>query len=747
MIKAKLEKYNGYPAVMVDGKPYPPMMVTIRTRSYEGEVVLDDDYIESLGKAGIKIFYVCCDTEWLYEDAKATFYKEASLIMEKVPDAYIIPRISLHPSEQWMKEHREEVVSYSDNKDVITKLGSETYTKELFGMYSLCSQAWREEAWKYFLDMLEYFDTLSFGDRIIGYFLAAGGTSEWYYYNKLENFETGAIGDTSPSFRKEFQKYLKEKYGDNAPEPDIPPLESRYFAEEFDYDISHIKDIRPAEKNPAWPRKEGHIGSFLDMDKYYHAFDFYRAWNEGTANSINFFAKKLKERNPYKLVGAFYGSLGWSEVIYASNAGGVRKLLEKPYVDFMANPGVYENRQPGGFTGQRQMHDSFRVNDKMYIVEEDTRTHAENPYFGDLAEVFTIEDTINVLKRDFGRNICEDLQAWWFDQHIGGGRYKYPEVYKLFRRQQEIAQMSYELDRHKNSEIALIYDEESLHTVSKQTTVETVEIFRNYEIARVGAPIDQYYHNDLLNPEVPDYKLYIFVNTFYLTDEERKAIKQKLSRNNALAVFCYAPGIINPDKDKKLSADNIYDLTGIKCELYEDKLSPIYKICDASLYYAQKGKAYGIFNRQSKCNIGYFQKHEERSYLYPAVLPCDSEADILARFCENGRAAITLKDMGTYTSVLYGAKILEAEMVRSFAYMAGCHIYEEEENVLYVNRNFITFHASKSGKAKIKLPEKCDIYELYEDKFYGSNTDILEFDINFGETKMFRLQGRKEAVL
>ena len=101
--------------------------------------------------------------------------------------------------------------------------------------------------------------------------------------------------------------------------------------------------------------------------------------------------------------------------------------------------------------------------------------------------MFTIDDTLNVLKRDFGRNICEDLQAWWFDQHISGGRYKYPEVYELFSRQQEIAHEAYSKDRYKGSEIAFIYDEESLHVVSNQTTDETVEIPRGYDIARIGA--------------------------------------------------------------------------------------------------------------------------------------------------------------------------------------------------------------------------------------------------------------------
>jgi hypothetical protein len=54
------------------------------------------------------------------------------------------------------------------------------------------------------------------------------------------------------------------------------------------------------------------------------------------------------------------------------------------------------------------------------------------------------------MKRDFGRNVCEDIQAWWFDQLIGGKRYKGEAVYNLIKQQQKIAKQAYEKDRTKN---------------------------------------------------------------------------------------------------------------------------------------------------------------------------------------------------------------------------------------------------------------------------------------------------------
>lgn len=738
MAKAEIKNHNGSPALFIDGKVYPPMTALIRTRKFD-EFTVDADYYKALGESGIKVFYIVCDTLWLASDAVEKFNEEAEILLDVVPDAYIIPRISLHPTEEWMKSNPDEIVSYSDGRVVPTKMYMETFQRIMDGMYSLCSEKWRKDAGCALMETIAELMKLPCAQRIAGFFLCAGGTSEWYYINPLDYPEDGAYGDFSKSFRTQFEKYLKEKYGENHPEPTIPPAETRFYASEIDKQMANPGRIYASDPAPAPVKREAHTGSFLDVDNHMHTYDFYRAWHLGTADSIIYFSKLIKEKYPQFIVGAFYGSWGWSERIFASNAGGVMKLLESPYVDALANPGVYENRQPGGFTGQRQMPDSYRLHNSLYIVEEDTRTHAENTHFGDLAEMFTIEDTINVLKRDFGRNVCEDLQAWWFDQHISGGRYKYPEVYELFARQQEIAHESYSMTRTKNSEIAFIYDEESLHVVSDQTTDETVEIIRGYDLARIGAPVDQYYHNDMANPNMPDYKLYVFCNTFMLSDEERSVIHAKLRKNNATALFLYAPGIINPDSDTKLCAGNIENLTGIECVLDYGKTTPAFKRVSPELA-IEENKIYGLFEHLQKNNISNHIRHPYRSYLYPAVFPRDEKAEILARFCQNGEGAVAVKENNGFTSVLCGAKYVNHEFLKAIAKMAGCHLYEENANVVYANRNYITVHHSHTGKIEIKLPRKADVWEVYENKCYGTNTDVITYDGVFGETKMFRLK-------
>ena len=61
----------------------------------------------------------------------------------------------------------------------------------------------------------EFYDRLDAtpeGARVIGTFIAAGGTSEWYYPTCLRQLD-GACGDFSEPFRREYGRYLREKYG------------------------------------------------------------------------------------------------------------------------------------------------------------------------------------------------------------------------------------------------------------------------------------------------------------------------------------------------------------------------------------------------------------------------------------------------------------------------------------------------------------------------------------------------------
>lgn len=774
---AKVGDYNGMPAIIIDGKAYPPMMATIRTND-RTKMVIDEQYYKRLGESGIKIFFLICDTEWLKAGAFDMFCEEAQKLLENVPDAYIMVRIGMHPPVQWCIDNPGETMCYSDGIKRPIHLFTESYEADYPAMYSLCSEKWRRDAGKALLETCDRIEALPYGDRIIGYFFAAGGTSEWYYMtpteytNKSNKLDSGGFeqvadmgyddvyGDLSDAFKASFSKYLKEKYKTNEnlrrawrdesadiENPRIPDCSGRYFVNGIDYDIDHPPQLFANTPEPPPPSNGTNIGSFLDLDKHMDVFDFYRAWHIGVAESIIYFGNLIKSRLENLLTGAFYGSAGSVKFFSMGQIGGVTNILDSGKIDFLASPGVYENRQPGGFTGQRQVFDSFSLRNRMFIVEEDARTHFENKYFASYVEMFDMEDTKSVLKREFGRNVCQNLQAWWFDQLLGGKRYKHPEIYKLFKEQQRIAAESYEKDRRKNSEIAFIYDEESYHAVAEETTHQMVELFRNYEIDLIGAPSDRYYHQDMADENMPDYKLYVFMNTFYLTDSERSVIKKKLRKNNATALFMYASGVINPDRTPSIGEDNISALTSIKIGRLDGVHSGKMRLCRGCTNpIAQKldmGELYGDFKRKMWANCSSYMNRikTSRVNLYPCYFADDEDCEDVAYFVSNEKSALSIKRCDGYTSIYCGSKYIGSDMMREIARYAGCHIYCDSDDVLYANSSYITIHASHSGRKTLHLPEKRCAYEVYEKKYYSDNSDVIAFDMLKGETKMFELRG------
>ena len=67
------------------------------------------------------------------------------------------------------------------------------------------------------------------------------------------------------------------------------------------------------------------------------------------------------------------------------------------------------------------------------------------------------------------------------------------------------------------------------------------------------------------------------------------------------------------------------------------------------------------------------------------------------------------------------------------------HCYCDTNDVLYANKNYITFHASHGGEKIIKLPRKATVAEVYDGETYAESSSEIRFKIKRGETKMFRL--------
>lgn len=772
MSTAKIDTRNGTPALEINGETFSLMAMTTRIK--------DEEYLRDLRKAGVRIFFVFANTDWLrpgksLEESQdwrewggfASFQSEAERLLRVVPDAYIIVRIGMHPPVSWMESHPDDLLRYSDGKTMPCVINSEVHYDRVPGCYSLCSEAWRKdggEALMHFYDQVEH---SPIADRVIGYFLGAGGTSEWYYVNQITEAGMNKYADVSPAFRREYGRILRERYGteeklraawkkDDATfeNPGIPDLHEREYvdidkliihslvtfecADRIDYGI-HYNNQEPTRK-----------GVFLNVNGYRHVYDFFNAWHEGTANTMIHFASLLKQRNPDTLVGSFYGSLGCTDYYGSSTATGTRKILDSGVVDFLAAPGVYNNRWPGGYVAQREVQDSFTLRKMLFLSEEDSRTHLDCDFYRDANNFFTIQDTLNTLKRDFARNLCENTFAWWFDQHQNGGRYKHEDIYKMMAVQQRVALEAAKRGKPKANEIAIIYDEESIHLVSKGVNRTMLDFYRTSDLGRIGAPVDYYFHDDLTNENMPDYKLYLMLNTFCLTDAEREAIRKKAAKNHATVVWLYAPGFVNFDRETPMDTANISELTGMQVHCINETHSVKFRITDPkhpALRYAVPDRFYGWIDREV-CSTIWVGSVLDVPFLNPCFTIEEGEGvTVLGRYCIDGKPALAMKDTGDFLSIYCTAQILRAELLTSLAEYAGCHIYGYEDDCIYANENFVNIHAENTGRHVLHFRHKCSPYEIYEGKYYGKDIDTLALELYRGQTLTFSVNDRLSESL
>ena len=496
------------------------------------------------------------------------------------------------------------------------------------------------------------------------------------------------------------------------------------------------------------PEHPSHIGCFLNPDTHQFVADFYKAWHYGTADSIIHFARIVKEKTSNrKVTGAFYGSYGCTHFQNTGTVSGVIRILESGVVDFLAAPGNYENRHPGGVTAQREIQDSFRVRNRIFLVEEDTRTHLSGALSRNFTGTHTLFDSITNMKRNFGRNIAEDLQAWWYDMSSTGGWYDHPDILALIKRQQEIARMLYTYDRTPTPEIALIYDQDSTWYASHRTHVDLCHMLRDLEIHRIGAPVAYHFHDDLALENMPEYKLYVFLNCFALTDRDRKTINRRVKRDGKTALWIYGAGVINPDQTTRFSTEHITELTGIKAGMRKGPAQPACSVTAEAGEFLEKlnpEREYGRFDRQMSGTIANIQPPGPAwsTLLYPCFFADDTGAAVLARFTENGLSALAARDFGAWRSIHAYFKAVRSDILRAAAHSAGCHIYVESDDILYASRHFVTLHASESGRKILRFPEPCDPFEIYERTSYGRGVTSIDMYLDTGDTKTFYLHGK-----
>ncbi|BBH25039.1 hypothetical protein Back11_63840 [Paenibacillus baekrokdamisoli] len=535
----RIGTYGGAPALFVNGEPEFPMFLFEQEISERDADVFQD--------ANVKLYSFIektsfLDLGWIGPGQQdfSTIDRVMKTFVDRVPSGLALPRIHLWAPQWWLAANGTEQLGYSQQPPDPNAL-----TKDA----SMASEQWQKEAGEALRRLVRHLLDGPYADRLLGLTLAGGMYGEWH------NWNAEYLPDASEPMRLSFIAYLRDKYSN-----DLSLLRAGWGDPAVTFEGVTIPTVEE--------RRASDVGLFRDPTISRRVIDYYEAYQKAPVDAINYFAGIVKEESEGRLLtSVLYGySPDMSYMPQEVHQRAVAQAHRLTNVDLFTSPHSYYRRAPGDDGVLRTYPDSLALHGKLFIDEADDRTHLAPPGTS-FVQATNMGESLGLLRRAFGQAVTHATGMWYMD-HSSGLWYNDPAFAAEFKNLKKWGDYSMKLPRQRNSEVAVISSNESEFYLGGSTDTSaafyegpsTTRPQGLGELSKAGAPFDRYLIEDLEQGLIPDhYKVYIFMDTFYLTDAQRAAI-EKLKRGGRTLVWTWAPGYVS---ESGLSTTGMQSLTGI----------------------------------------------------------------------------------------------------------------------------------------------------------------------------------------
>jgi hypothetical protein len=510
----------GLPMLLVNGQPLYPYVYTPYSLLATGRLQPE---AARLTKGQFRIYSFGTNVGWVAEGKHDFGHMDecALTILARDPKGYLLPRVDISAPPWWCAAHEGELTRYADGTGWVSDVWGGTRHQ------SFASELWQRGAEDGLRRLVAHVLASPYCSRVIGYQIGNGIYGEWHYWSPEH------MPDTSEPMQKAFDRFLLQKYG-QAMECKVPGQEERLESQ----------------------------GMFLDPVKQRRLIDYYQCYHDVSSKALSRFCRAVKEASGGRsLAGAFYAyipDLWWgSEGFHLS----VDRVLNNPDVDFVASPHSYSGRFPGQDAGFRAYIGTIRAHGKLFFDEADDRTylaHAREPF----RFTPTPWGSVQLLRREFVNALAHNVGLWYFslEQQFFDSDLFASE----FRRMRRTADAAVRFLQPRRPDIALIADPQALIYVAHFKTGKDPLTFHMFneqlrEAAKIGASYDLYLLSDLCAGLVPEHRLYLFLNTFRMTPNERAAVRKQCFRPGKVVMFLGPAGYSD---GASISWENTAALTG-----------------------------------------------------------------------------------------------------------------------------------------------------------------------------------------
>ncbi len=645
-------------------------------------------------------------------------------LLEIVPDAFLFPRIHLYAPVWWKEAHPQELITCGlpvppEEYNVLPQYvdrdsGLNWSLNDPYGA-SFASEIWKKETAETLRQFLRHLESSPLKSRMMGYHVSGMHTGEWHYLGCR----------WFPDYSAPMQKVAGP----------VPSVERR-----IDKDGPLLRD----------PETDGDV------------IDFLRKYHANTAETVAVFAKIVKEETGRRVIcGTFFCYVLENVMIQEAGHLVPDAVLHSPDIDFIATPYTYQRsnvpgnqrwdsdviddagnwlgraRGVGGDGAYRVLSESIRRNKKMFISEIDCSTYLE-PYRrsegGSGSD--TIEGTLKILQRDIGQVFATGHAGWLFDfGHLSPpfkankSWYDDPPMIHEIRSLLSLGEKERPiLDISPISEIAAVYEPKSWLATKSWKAEEPWEhhgiVISDFighwmvnsqarTINRIGTPADFLYRFDLTPDDRSRFKLFLMVNTFFLTGDEVQRLRMLFKGSGATVLWFYAPGYIG---QHKFEPSQMEELTGFTFRRM-DAPGPMMIRC-----------------KIEENELKYFREFGVQKPHYPRFTVVPREGEMLrihGTWSDSQEIAFASKEYDGFTSIYVGTGPMPVELLRWIAGRAGVKLWSSKPDNVRATKDAAMLVATDEGERVFRLPHPMASVEG------GAAAIEHRLSMQFGEVRLF----------
>jgi beta-galactosidase len=699
-LTAEVKSLRGSPTIFVNGVAISPLMFfgwaesgapALRAMALYrlADVSQYVQQVKLARDAGVHIYSFGVSMPWP-KPGEAPDFSQADQAVELTlgcdPWGLLMPRFDVGPPEWWLELHPEDRMLFDDGKTEGWSVASETWRQDML------------ENLKVFVRHLEG----KYGDHILGYHPTGQHTGEWFYFRSWEP----RLCDFSPAMSRGFGRWARGKYQIEE------ALRSAWNDAAITFDQIHVPS----------PQEQLHtdIGFFRDPEKERKVIDYFEYKQQAMVEPLENIARTIKkETGGKKLVCLFYGYIfDMHDLPMGPQGSGhlaMARMIKCPDVDILCSPISYLDRGLGGAGCFMSAVDSVRGGGKLWLNEDDTRTHlsAKEDNFG---RVDTPQQTSWVHQRNFAQLWPRRLASWYMD--LGGtGWLNGKDIWDNISVLQRFYQRRIFEPARWSPDVALIVDETSPFYTACTSALHSPLVYQmRSNFFRLGTSFRIHLLGDLLGGRRPRAKVYFFANCYHLDAAQRAAI-QWITRGRT-AVWFYGGGFLGTRADDA----NISAVTGMT-------------IVHSA---AQPGKVTPD-PAGAALTEGLSEVFGTGAVLDPLWKVLEQGVVVLGRYA-NGDVAAAAKWTPGGLRVYIGALHCPAKMLRNILRASGVHLYSDSDDVVLTDGKFLGFIATSQGPKHLTFRAPCTVVRILDGQEIVRDVSSLDLFLELGETKLYLLK-------